>query len=84
MQNIRYCRLKHLTIGYTLPKNWTRNVLLDNLRVYFTGENLATCLLYTSRTSANRCRSSSTATARSANASPSRSACSPAARWARA
>ena len=42
MQNIRYCRLKNLTIGYTLPKKWTRKVLIDNLRVYFTGENLAT------------------------------------------
>ena len=42
MQNIRYCRLKNLTIGYTLPKKWTRKVLIENLRVYFTGENLAT------------------------------------------
>ena len=42
LQDIRYCRLKNLTIGYTLPKKWTRKVLIDNLRIYFTGENLAT------------------------------------------
>ena len=33
---------KDLTIGYTLPKKWTRKVLIENIRVYFTGENLAT------------------------------------------
>ena len=42
MQNIRYCRLKNLTVGYTLPKKWTRKALIESLRIYFTGENLAT------------------------------------------
>ena len=42
LQNIRYCRLKNLTVGYTLPKKWTRKALIESLRIYFTGENLAT------------------------------------------
>ncbi len=41
LQNIGYCRLKNLTVGYTLPKQWTRKVLIESLRVYFSGENLA-------------------------------------------
>lgn len=41
LQNIGYCRLKNLTVGYTLPKNLTRKVGIDMLRVYFSGENLA-------------------------------------------
>ena len=41
LQNIGYCRLKNLTVGYTLPKNWTRKAGIDMLRVYFSGENLA-------------------------------------------
>ena len=28
-------------MGYTLPKQWTRKVLIESLRVYFSGENLA-------------------------------------------
>ena len=41
LQNIRYCRLKNLTVGYTLPNKWTKKVGIDKVRVYFTGENLA-------------------------------------------
>lgn len=37
-----YWRLRNLTIGYTLPKNLTRKLLVDNLRVYVTGNNLFT------------------------------------------
>lgn len=37
-----YWRLRNLTIGYTLPKNLTRKVLVENLRVYVTGNNLLT------------------------------------------
>jgi len=37
-----YCRLKSLSVGYTLPQVWTRKVSLDKVRVYFTGENLFT------------------------------------------
>lgn len=41
LQNIRYCRLKNLTIGYTLPTKLTKKACIDKVRVYFTGENLA-------------------------------------------
>lgn len=41
LQNIGYCRLKNLTVGYTLPENWTSKVGIKSLRVYFSGENLA-------------------------------------------
>lgn len=42
LQNIGYCRLKNLTVGYTLPKMWTGKVGIEKLRVYFSGENLLT------------------------------------------
>ena len=40
LQNIRYLRLKNLTVGYTIPESITGKVGLDRVRVYFTGENL--------------------------------------------
>ena len=41
LQNLAYCRLKNLTVGYTLPKVLTQKVMIESLRVYFSGENLA-------------------------------------------
>lgn len=41
LQNIRYLRLKNLTIGYTLPQKWTRAIHVDKVRFFFSGENLA-------------------------------------------
>ena len=41
LQNIRYLRFKNLTVGYTIPAAITRKAGIDNIRVYFTGENLA-------------------------------------------
>lgn len=40
LQNARYLRLKNVTVGYTLPKNWTRKASIEKVRIYFTGENL--------------------------------------------
>lgn len=40
LQNIRYLRLKNLTVGYTLPQKATRKAGMDRVRVYFAGENL--------------------------------------------
>ena len=40
--NMAYVRLKTLTFGYTLPKTWLSKFKVENLRVYFTGENLFT------------------------------------------
>ncbi|WP_290455324.1 SusC/RagA family TonB-linked outer membrane protein [Paramuribaculum intestinale] len=41
LQNAAYCRLKNVTIGYTLPQNLTRRFYVERLRVYVSGENLA-------------------------------------------
>jgi hypothetical protein len=40
--NMAYMRLKTLTVGYSLPKAWLSKYRIQNLRVYFTGENLFT------------------------------------------
>jgi TonB-linked SusC/RagA family outer membrane protein len=37
-----YMRIKTLTVSYDIPKNLTEKVQIQNLRVYFTGENLLT------------------------------------------
>jgi hypothetical protein len=42
MLNMAYVRLKTLTVGYSLPKTWLSKFRVQNLRVYFTGENLLT------------------------------------------
>lgn len=36
-----YLRLKNLTLGFTLPKNWISKIGLSKARVYFSGR---TCL----------------------------------------
>ena len=41
LQNVRYLRLKNLSIGYTVPQKLTRKIGLEKFRVYFSGENLA-------------------------------------------
>ena len=37
-----FLKLRNLTIGYTLPKSISQKFYTDNLRVYFSGENLLT------------------------------------------
>ncbi len=41
LQNLRYLRLKNLSVGYTVPKKATQKIGIDKIRVYFSGENLA-------------------------------------------
>ncbi len=41
IQNIRYLRFKNLTVGYQLPKKFVSRIGLENVRVFFSGENLA-------------------------------------------
>ncbi|MFC3199625.1 SusC/RagA family TonB-linked outer membrane protein [Parapedobacter deserti] len=41
LQNLAYLRLKNLTAGYTLPVNLSKRFGIDQLRLYFSGENLA-------------------------------------------
>lgn len=40
LQNVRYMRLKNLTVGYTLPVELTQKVGVEQARIYFSGENL--------------------------------------------
>lgn len=42
LQDLAYCRLKNLTVGYTLPSKWLNKIQLEKVRVYFSGENLLT------------------------------------------
>lgn len=42
LQNAAYCRLKNLTLSYDLPKAWVQKLSLQNVRVFFSGENLLT------------------------------------------
>lgn len=42
MQNAAYCRLKNLTLGYTLPTFLTRKFSVNNLRLFVSAENLFT------------------------------------------
>ena len=47
LQNAAYCRLKNVTIGYTIPKEITRKFYVENLRVFVSGENLLTITGFT-------------------------------------
>ncbi len=38
--NVGYARLKNLQLGYTLPKSLTKKMMLEKVRVYFSGEDL--------------------------------------------
>ncbi|MEQ9441239.1 MAG: SusC/RagA family TonB-linked outer membrane protein [Cyclobacteriaceae bacterium] len=42
LQSVSYLRLKNLSIGYTLPRQWIERIKLENVRIYFSGENLVT------------------------------------------
>lgn len=47
LQNAAYCRLKNLTLGYTLPKSLTEKFYVENLRFFVSGENLLTITSFT-------------------------------------
>ena len=40
LQDMSYLRVKNITLGYTLPADWTRKAYIQKFRVYFSGENL--------------------------------------------
>lgn len=42
LQNAAYIRLKNMQIGYTLPKSVVSKIGIQDLRIYFSGENLWT------------------------------------------
>lgn len=47
LEDASFLRLQNVTIGYTLPKAWLRKVYTNNVRIYFTGYNLACWTKYT-------------------------------------
>ncbi|MFC7523698.1 TonB-dependent receptor [Parapedobacter sp. GCM10030251] len=42
LQDLAYCKLRNLTVGYSLPANWINRVKLSQVRFFATGENLHT------------------------------------------
>lgn len=42
IHSTNHLRLKNLTLGFTLPNQWTRKILVDKARIYFSGSNLLT------------------------------------------
>ena len=42
LQNGAYLRLKNVQLGYTLPRVWTEKAGISSVRVYVSGDNLAT------------------------------------------
>ena len=41
IQNVRYLRLKNVSLGYSFPDRWMKKIHVEKLRIYFSGENLA-------------------------------------------
>ncbi|HZK95076.1 MAG TPA: TonB-dependent receptor [Prolixibacteraceae bacterium] len=42
LDNLSFLRVKNIQIGYNLPNKWLSKLTIDNLRIYASGENLAT------------------------------------------
>lgn len=42
LQDTSFLRLKNLQLGYTLPKGWLNSVGVENIRIYYSVENLLT------------------------------------------
>ena len=42
LDDLSFLRVKNIQIGYNLPKKWLAKLTIDNLRIYASGENLAT------------------------------------------
>ena len=42
LQNAAYCRLKNITLGYTLPAALTKRIAVQNVRVFVSAENILT------------------------------------------
>ena len=42
LYNASYFKLKFMQLGYSLPRQWTQMIYISSLRVFFSGENLAT------------------------------------------
>lgn len=42
LENVAYCRLKNVVVGYTLPRKWLNAIRMEKIRFYFSGDNLLT------------------------------------------
>lgn len=42
LTNVGFLRMKNISVGYTLPQDWTRRAKIDRLRIFFSGENMFT------------------------------------------
>ncbi len=40
IENVHHLRLKQLTLGYNVPKEWLKRVNIEGIRLFLTGENL--------------------------------------------
>jgi hypothetical protein len=46
LRDLSYFRMKNIMLGYTLPYNLTRHIAIQNMRFYFSAENLFTITGY--------------------------------------
>ena len=46
LENGNFVRLRQIQLGYTLPKHITQKAFIENLRIYFSAENLFTITGY--------------------------------------
>lgn len=46
VEDASYIRLQNISLGYTLPRNIVRKLYLDNVRVYFSAQNVHTWSKY--------------------------------------
>ena len=46
MEKVSYAKLKQLTIGYNVPREYSKKLHLDNVRLFVTGENIFTISNY--------------------------------------
>ncbi len=47
--NMAYLRLKNLTVGYTLPQQWTRKATIEKVRIYASFNNLCDLVNHTAQ-----------------------------------
>lgn len=46
IEDASYIRLQNISVGYTFPRNWMRKIYLENLRIYFSAQNVHTWTKY--------------------------------------
>lgn len=46
VEKVNYLKIKTLSIGYSIPKEWSKRLRMTDLRIFVSGENLATWTNY--------------------------------------